>query len=114
MFLYDPTWVSEDTRPIWSYLNHSPAAPTCSAVKPVAPGGDVVRFRALRDLKEGEELTFTYGGKANTADWDGTETSSSIAPEHVVRKRTRSGGARDSTAQPLVAATTKVVPTSSP
>jgi hypothetical protein len=102
VFLYDPTWVSEATRPIWSYLNHAPAAPTCWAAKPVAPGDNVVRFRAVRDLEAGEELTFAYGG--NTADWDGTERSSNIAQEHVVASRTRSGGARGGAFRPFLAA----------
>ena len=48
-------------------------------------------FKALRDLEAGEELTFNYGG--NTADWDGTEASSTIAQRHIVSSRTRSGGA---------------------
>ena len=98
VYLYDPTWVSEDTRPLWSYLNHSASAPTCKAVKSSASGGDVVRFEALRDLEAGEELTFKYGGK--NGDWDGTEVSSAISQWNVVSRRTRSGASRSIVARP--------------
>ena len=98
VYLYDPTWVSEDTRPLWSYLNHSATAPTCKAVKSSASGGDVVRFEALRDLEAGEELTFKYGGK--NGDWDGTEVSSAISPWNIVSRRTRNGASRSVVARP--------------
>ena len=98
VYLYDPTWANDDTRPLWSYLNHSAAAPTCKAVKPAASGGDVVRFKALRDLEAGEELTYKYGG--NTADWDDTEVSSAISQRHIIPSRTRSGKSRSVTARP--------------
>jgi hypothetical protein len=59
--LYDTSWTSADTRPEWTFMNHSTTAPN---VRPVLPSGRscVIRFVALRRVLEGEELVFDYGG----------------------------------------------------
>eukprot|EP00966_Prymnesium_polylepis_P084688 1960583-Prymnesium_polylepis.2 len=59
--LYDTSWVSADTRPAWTFMNHSTTTPN---VRPFIPSGgsSAIRFIALRRILEGEELVFDYGG----------------------------------------------------
>ena len=59
--LYDTFWVSANTRPAWTFMNHSTATPN---VHPFIPSGGscTIRFLALRRILKGEELVFDYGG----------------------------------------------------
>ena len=53
---YDPTFTSEESKPMWYRLNHS-FYPNVELIKTQS----MVGWRTLRDIHKGDELTFHYG-----------------------------------------------------
>ena len=78
-------WVSPDTRPLWTYINHSTRRPNCHPAIPAArAAGCDVAFVSLVDIDAGAEILFNYGGFTADFDGGGAGVSSSIDVANVM------------------------------
>ena len=72
VMIYDASWVSPATRPLWTYINHGPTtrlsrAANCRPRIPSRSSDCHIVFYATRDIPAGSEIMFDYGG--NTSDF---------------------------------------------
>ena len=86
VMLYDTSWTRGRTRPRWTYANHA-GNPNCIATT-TSKHGDLVVWVTLRDVLQGEELTYGYGKRAE--DWERPQPVQNDGTANGDRRGTRS------------------------